>query len=73
MEKSEYIILLERFLKGETTHDEERILVDWFKSDVSRDELRNYIQRKWEIASNSLFLRIWRSECSGKYKVVLRA
>lgn len=26
MEKSEYIILLERFLKGETTHDEERIL-----------------------------------------------
>lgn len=53
MEKSEYIILLERFLKGETTHDEERILVDWFKSDVSRDELRNYIQRKWEIASNS--------------------
>lgn len=53
MEKSEYIILLERFLKGETTHDEERILVDWFKSDVSRDELRNYIKRKWEIASNS--------------------
>ena len=53
MEKSEYIILLERFLKGETTHDEERILVDWFKSDVSRNELRNYIQRKWEIASNS--------------------
>lgn len=29
------------------------LLVDWFKSDVSRDELRNYIQRKWEIASNS--------------------
>ena len=38
MEKSEYIILLERFLKGETTHDEERILVDWFKCVVSRDE-----------------------------------
>ena len=73
MEKSEYIILLERFLKGETTHDEERILVDWFKSDVSRDELRNYIQRKWEIASNSLFLRIEGANVPEKYKVVLRA
>ena len=53
MEKSEYIVLLERFLKGDTTHDEECVLVDWFRSDASREVLRSYVQQRWEASSGS--------------------
>lgn len=53
MEKNEYIILLERFLKGETTREDEQVLSDWFRSDCAGKELRNYVESKWEAASGS--------------------
>lgn len=53
MEKNEYIVLLERFLKGETTREEEQALSDWFPSNKARVELRDYVERKWRESSDS--------------------
>lgn len=53
MENNEYILLLRRFLTGETAPEEKQVLSDWFRSDLLREELDGFVRSKWEETTNS--------------------
>lgn len=46
------IPLLDRFLRGETSVDEERRLLEWFRSESSQEAIYTYYKQKWEAAAN---------------------
>ncbi|WP_455640383.1 FecR family protein [Parabacteroides sp.] len=48
MGKNIDILLLDRFMRGETSAEEERMLLAWFRSDVARDELFDLYRRRWQ-------------------------
>lgn len=54
METHTYIILLDRFLKGETTHEEEIILFNWIKRSNSRNELFEEYLNRWANSNETL-------------------
>lgn len=43
-----YIVLLDRFMRGETSQEEEKQLLAWFRGAVSREELFTFYKQKWE-------------------------
>lgn len=52
MEKSAHIELLDRFMRGETSAEEECLLLKWFRDSASREELFSYYKQKWEETSD---------------------
>ena len=46
--KDLHIELLDRFMKGDTSPEEENILLEWFRDVRSKDELFSFYTRKWE-------------------------
>lgn len=54
MDKTNYIQLIERFLKGETTEAEETTLFHWFDSEGAKEEILASYKDKWEHASDIL-------------------
>lgn len=47
MEKNVHIELLDRFLRGETSTEEERLLLKWFRDPASRNELFAFYKQRW--------------------------
>lgn len=52
MEQKVHIELLDRFMRGDTSAEEERLLLKWFRNPASRDELFLYYKQKWEETSD---------------------
>ncbi|MDR0750335.1 MAG: hypothetical protein LBF62_12325, partial [Tannerellaceae bacterium] len=48
MKDSKYIDLLNRFIKGKLSPEEETLLREWFCSDASSNEIEALYQEKWE-------------------------
>jgi ferric-dicitrate binding protein FerR (iron transport regulator) len=48
MKDSKYIDLLNRFLKDKLSPEEERLLQEWFCSDVSSSEIETFYRETWE-------------------------
>ena len=48
MEKNINMELLDRFFQGETSTEEERLLLKWFRDPASREELLSLYKWKWE-------------------------
>ena len=53
MEKDTYIALLERFLRGETTPEEEHLLSERFRDRSSGDGWDTFVRQKWVEATDS--------------------
>ena len=52
MEKEQdYIVLLDRFLKGGTSPEEEKDLLDWFRKTAPEETLYSYYRSYWDIYS----------------------
>lgn len=58
MEKNTNILLLECFMRGETSPDEERILSDWLHSQEAKEQLSNYYQETWKGSNNKLIAEV---------------
>lgn len=58
MDKNTNISLLEKFMRGETSRDEEEILSDWLRSPEAGKQLSNYSQEAWENSDNILATEI---------------
>ncbi|WP_129731337.1 FecR domain-containing protein [Parabacteroides goldsteinii] len=41
------IELLDRFMRGETSPEEEQLLLEWFRNSASRDEILHFYQQRW--------------------------
>ena len=54
MEKRNYIELLDSFMKGKTSVEEEQILLEWFKSPETKDEIFSTYLKQWENISDDL-------------------
>ena len=54
MEKRNYIELLDSFMKGKTSVEEEQILLAWFKSPEAKDEIFLTYSMQWENVSDDL-------------------
>lgn len=53
--KSTHIDLLDRFFRGLTSPEEEKVLFDWFKNNLSEEEIYLFYKRKWqEVAGEAL-------------------
>ena len=48
MDKKTNISLLECFMRGETSPDEEQILFDWLHSPEAKEQLSIYYQKTWQ-------------------------
>lgn len=48
MKENVNIALLDRFMKGETSAEEEQQLLDWFRRSSSRDEILDFYRHRWE-------------------------
>lgn len=48
MEKNINMELLDRFFQGETSTEEDRLLLKWFRDPASREELLSFYKWKWE-------------------------
>jgi len=53
MEESVNISLLNRFIRRETTHEEELHLLEWFRKEGSREEIFAYYRKRWEEATHT--------------------
>lgn len=54
MDKNTNIPLLERFMRGETSPDEEQILSDWLHSPEAEDQLSIYYRETWQNSGSGL-------------------
>lgn len=54
MDKKYYIELLDSFMRGNTSGEEESILFDWFEADGSEEEIQSLYKERWENSSNTL-------------------
>jgi len=54
MEKNTNISLLECFMRGETSPDEERILLDWLRNPEAGEQLSNYYREIWKDSNKML-------------------
>lgn len=52
MEESINISLLDRFMKGETSLEEEAVLLEWFRSTDGQKELSSFYRKRWEEVSD---------------------
>ncbi|WP_297909609.1 FecR domain-containing protein [uncultured Parabacteroides sp.] len=50
-ENNTYIDLLDRFMSGSTSPEEEKELLEWFRNVRSKDEIFSFYKRKWEEVS----------------------
>lgn len=50
MKDSSYTKLLDRFMRGETSAEENQQLLRWFNSDESRAEIRSFYEKRWQEA-----------------------
>lgn len=53
VEYNTYIELLDRFMSGKTSPEEETILLEWFRNARSKDETLAYYRQKWEETSGN--------------------
>lgn len=51
-EENRHIELLDRFMIGKTSPEEEMALLDWFRSPHSREELLSFYQGRWDETSD---------------------
>lgn len=58
MEKNTNILLLECFMRGKTSPDEEQILSDWLHSQEAKEQLSNYYQETWKGSNNKLIAEV---------------
>lgn len=42
---------LDRFMRGETSPEEEQLLLEWFRNSASKDEILEFYQQRWTEAS----------------------
>ncbi|MDU1891088.1 MAG: FecR family protein [Dysgonomonas sp.] len=54
MEKRDYIELLDSFLQGRTSIEEEQILFDWFRTPEAKEEILSSYLNRWENTSLDL-------------------
>lgn len=54
MERNNNIALLESFMRGETSSQEEQLLANWLHSPEAKEELLNYYQETWNNSGNNL-------------------
>lgn len=52
MSNQEYIELLNRFMRGETSSEEKQALIQWFKEDSSQQALFTYYSERWKETSS---------------------
>jgi len=52
-QESENILLLDRFMRGETSEDEDKQLLAWFRSNESRAEILEHYKEMWEEAKKA--------------------
>lgn len=50
MKRKNNIALLDCFMRGETSPEEERILLEWFRDPTSKEEIFSFYRQKWEEA-----------------------
>ena len=58
MDKKTNISLLECFMRGETSPDEEQILSDWLHSPEAEEQLSIYYQKTWQNSDNELVAEV---------------
>lgn len=58
MDKETNISLLECFMRGETSPDEEQILFDWLHSPEAKEQLSIYYQKTWQNSDNKLVAEV---------------
>ncbi len=58
MKRNTHLLLLENFMRGETSPDEERLLSDWLRSPESQEQIVEYYQEAWENSDNELAAEI---------------
>lgn len=58
MDKKTNISLLECFMRGETSPDEEQILFDWLHSPEAKEQLSIYYQKTWQNSDNELVAEV---------------
>jgi len=49
----DFIHLLERFMRGETGPEEEKLLKEWFQSAPARKEIETYYSGRWTAAEGA--------------------
>lgn len=54
MDQKYHIELLDRFLQGLTTEEEEKILKDWIRQPEARENFNAYYRQCWHLASDSM-------------------
>lgn len=54
MDKKYYIQLLDSFMRGNTSEEEEAILFDWFETGGSEEEIRSLYKERWDNSSDTL-------------------
>lgn len=60
MERSSNIALLESFMRGETSSQEEQLLANWLHSPEAKEELLDYYQETWNNSGNDLAAEVQR-------------
>lgn len=58
IEDNKYLSLLDSFMRGDITHEDERILLEWFNSDEAQSKIYSYYEGKWENTFSELSLDI---------------
>lgn len=54
MENGVNISLLDRFMRGDTSAEEEQQLLAWFRSDDARDEILDFYRQRWQEAKDGV-------------------
>lgn len=58
MERNNNIALLESFMRGETSSQEEQLLANWLHSPEAKEQLLDYYQETWNNSGNDLIAEV---------------
>lgn len=63
-----HIELLDRFMSGKTSPEEERTLLAWFRDPDHKEEIMAFYKSRWEESSGKSFLLSYKDRCSVRLK-----
>lgn len=63
-----HIELLDRFMSGKTSPEEEQTLLAWFSDPDHKEEIMAFYKSRWEESSGKSFLLSYKDRCSVRLK-----
>ena len=63
-----HIELLDRFMSGKTSPEEERTLLAWFRDPDHKEEIMAFYKSRWEESSGKSFLLSYKDRCFVRLK-----